>query len=59
MGCGQAEELKDVLVKGRAVWRSVKARVRVARLESEVNELLVGCNVVGEVAHALGCSSGD
>lgn len=32
----------------QGLWRPVKARVRVARLEGEVKELLVGCNVVGE-----------
>jgi len=33
MGCDQAEELGDVMVTNQGLWRPVKARVRVARLE--------------------------
>ena len=48
MGGDQTEERGQVRATSQGGRRRVKPRVRVARLESEVNELLVGCNVVGE-----------
>lgn len=50
MGCGLwlGGRTERCDAEGQGLWRSIQARVCVARLESEVNELLVGCNVVGE-----------
>lgn len=49
-GCNdQVEGLKRVMVSAsRVAIGSVQARVRVASLQSGVNEVEVGCNVVRE-----------
>lgn len=47
------------MVTNQGLWRPVKARVRIARLEDEVERALGGMQRGRGVAHTLGCSSGD